>query len=141
MRFSRLALLAAFVAFASPGVSTQALANPAEVKAIIEAQLEAFRSGKPEAAYELAAPSIKRMFPTVDRFVTMVRRGYAPVYQGGAPVFMRSRAIGEDEYAQEVGLTDNDGKAWTALYILAKQDDGSWLITGCYLKAAEGQNI
>ena len=34
-----------------------------------------------------------------------------------------------------------DGKAWTALYTLARQDDGSWRITGCYLKAAEGQNI
>lgn len=140
MRYVRPVLLAAFVACAS------ALANPAfatsdDVRAIIEAQLEAFRSGKPEAAYALAAPSIKKMFPTVDHFVTMVRRGYAPVYQGGAPVFMRSKSINEDEYAQEVGLTDSAGKAWTALYTLARQDDGSWRITGCYLKPAEGQNI
>jgi hypothetical protein len=111
------------------------------VRGTIEAQLEAFRDGDAAAAYAFAAPAIKRMFPTPERFARMVRRGYAPVYEGNAPVFLRSRAIGEDGYAQEVGFTDSSGQSWTALYTLALQPDGSWRITGCYLRKSDGPTI
>jgi hypothetical protein len=114
---------------------------PSAVRATIEGQLEAFRNGDAASAYAYAAPSIKRMFPTPERFIGMVRRGYAPVYEGNAPVFLRAEAIGEDRYAQEVGLTDSSGQSWTALYTLARQPDGSWRITGCYLRKAEGPTI
>jgi ClpP class serine protease len=130
------AALAAFLAFAAP-----ASADPAAVRATIEAQLDAFRAGDAAAAYAYAAPSIKRMFPTPERFIGMVRRGYAPVYEANSPVFLRARDLGEGRYAQEVGLVDGEGQSWTALYTLARQDDGSWRITGCYLRKAPGQTI
>lgn len=129
-------VLAAFLAFTS-----SAVADPAAVRATIEGQLEAFRNGDAAAAYAFAAPSIKRMFPTPERFIRMVRRGYAPVYEGNSPVFLRARDMGADGFAQEVGLTDSSGQAWTALYTLARQPDGSWRITGCYLRKADGPTI
>jgi hypothetical protein len=136
MRIVRAAVVAAFACLASP-----VFADEDAVRAAISAQLDAFRDGKPDAAYALAAPAIKKMFPTVDAFATMVRRGYAAVYDGGPPVFLRSKAVGEDSYAQEVALTDRAGKSWTALYTLSRQEDGSWRITGCYLKPLEGTSI
>ncbi|MBJ3775103.1 DUF4864 domain-containing protein [Acuticoccus mangrovi] len=135
----KLAVSAFLVAFLA--LSGAAQADPDAVRQTIRAQLDAFKAGDAKAAYALAAPSLKRMFPTPERFITMVRRGYAPVYYGRSPVFLRSHAIDDGRFAQEVGIVDQSGKAWTALYTLARQPDGSWRITGCYLREAAGQNV
>lgn len=116
-------------------------ADPGAVRQAILAQMEALREGDAAAAYAYAAPSIKRLFPTPERFIEMVRRGYRPVSDARSPVFLRAELMGDDRYAQEVAFSDGDGRSWTALYTLALQDDGSWRITGCYLREAKGQNI
>ncbi|WP_108663105.1 DUF4864 domain-containing protein [Acuticoccus kandeliae] len=128
------AVFAAFVAFATP-----VEADPLDVRETIEAQLEAFRTGNADAAYALAGPKLQRMFPTPERFIRMVRRGYGPVYHAQSVVYLRSKAMEGDGFAQEVGFTDNTGKSWTALYTLAKQPNGEWRITGCYLRKADDQ--
>ena len=51
------------------------------VQATIEAQIGAFRAGDNEAAYSYAAPSIKRIFPTLDQFMAMVTGAYQPVWK------------------------------------------------------------
>ena len=53
----------------------------ASSRAIIERQLDAFERDDGEAAYALAAPTIKQMFGDADQFMTMVRDHYAPVYR------------------------------------------------------------
>lgn len=131
----RIAAIVAVLLLAGPAA---AQTEPAAVRQVIEQQLEAFRAGDAAAAYALAGPGIKRMFPSPERFIGMVRRGYKPVYDANDPVFLRGKAVGEGEYAQEVALTDDAGTAWTALYTLARQPDGSWRITGCYLRKAPG---
>ncbi len=118
-----------------------AKADPLAVRETILAQMQALRDGDAAAAYAYAAPSIKRLFPTPERFIQMVRRGYRPVSDAHSPVFLRAELVGQDRFAQEVGITDGDGRSWTVLYTLAKQDDGVWRITGCYLRKAKGQNI
>lgn len=116
-----------------------AKADPMAVRQTIEGQLSAFRAQDAEAAFAFAAPRIKMMFGTPERFIAMVRRGYGAVYDAREPTFLRSRVIGEGAYAQEVALVDRDGKSWTALYTLERQPDGSWRITGCYLREADGE--
>ncbi|WMS40971.1 DUF4864 domain-containing protein [Acuticoccus sp. MNP-M23] len=138
--FVALALTASF-ALSALFTALPASADPQAVKETISRQLAAFRAGDAEAAYALAAPQIKRMFPSAERFITMVRRGYPAVYGAGAPVFLRTQEIDTTHFAQEVALTDSEGAAWTALYTLALQEDGSWQISGCYLKKATGQSI
>lgn len=128
------AVLAAFVLLSSP-----ASADPTMVRQTIEAQLSAFRAGDADAAYALAAPSIQRMFPTPERFLTMVKRGYEPVTQAQAPTFLRAKSIDETHFAQEVLFSDPSGQSWTALYTLSRDDGGTWRIDGCYLRKAEGQ--
>lgn len=133
MKRSILWAAAAFVALASP-----AAADPVAVRGAIEAQLAALADGDAEAAYALAAPSIQKMFPTPERFIGMVKRGYAPVTTARATVFLRAREIEAGRFAQEVGFVDGGGQPWTALYTLSRQGDGAWRIDGCYLKKAVG---
>ncbi|MEM0905876.1 MAG: DUF4864 domain-containing protein [Pseudomonadota bacterium] len=135
MRRIVLAILGTFLLFT--GVSK---ADPLAVRATISAQLDAFRAGDADAAYTYAAPSIRQMFPTAEGFIRMVRRGYRPVYEARDAVFLRAQEMPSGGYAQEVGFTDATGDTWTALYTLAQQSDGSWRITGCYLRKSGGRS-
>lgn len=107
-------------------------ADAAAIRAVIEGQIEAFRADDGERAYGYAAPGIKQLFPSVEGFMRMIRLGYSPVYRPSAVVF---GALRESPHGpvKEVFLTDQAGNAWTALYTLERQEDGSWLISGCWL--------
>ncbi|UOM33937.1 DUF4864 domain-containing protein [Acuticoccus sp. I52.16.1] len=131
-------LVLAFVVVAGTATLTTARADAGAIQAIIAAQMEALRTGDADAAYAFAAPDIKRMFPTPERFMSMVRKGYEPVSHAVAPRFLRSRAADDGTFAQEVAFRDDEGRPWVALYTLARQPGGDWRITGCYLKKVEG---
>ena len=53
----------------------------ASSRAIVERQFDAFLRDDGEAAYALAAPTIKDMFSDADHFMAIVRDHYAPVYR------------------------------------------------------------
>ena len=57
------------------------MANIASVRAVISAQIEAFKRDDGEVAFALAAPDIRKMFATPEIFMAMVRQQYAPVYR------------------------------------------------------------
>ena len=42
-------------------------------------------------------------------------------------------AVEGDSASQIVTIVDNDNVVWKALYKLARQPDGQWLINGCLL--------
>lgn len=138
MRHSLYSVVAPVVLAALIGMSLPAHADPASVREVITAQMEALRSGDAAGAYAHAAPAIQRMFPTPERFISMVQKGYAPVADARSPVFLRAKEIDETHFAQEVGFNDENGRSWVALYTLALQPDGDWRITGCYLRKGEG---
>ena len=50
-------------------------------RAIVERQFDAFERDDEQAAYALAAPTIKDMFSDANHFMAMVRDHYAPVYR------------------------------------------------------------
>ena len=55
--------------------TASALAGDAEVKAAqttIDSQLKAFSADDGNTAYSYAAPNVKRIFPTLDTFMSMV---------------------------------------------------------------------
>ena len=62
----------------------------------------------------------------------MVRGQYAPVYRHRSVEFGDAEADG-DKISQVLTVIDNDNKVWKALYELARQPDGTWLISGCVL--------
>ena len=108
--------------------------------AIVERQFDAFERDDGEAAYALAAPTIKQMFGDADHFMAMVREHYAPVYRHRSVEFGAFTELG-DEASLEATLIDNDNVVWTALYSFRRVPNGDWLISGCVLTKAEGSAI
>lgn len=130
----------AAVLFLAVAARAQEAVPPQDAEAarvVIEQQLSAFRAGNGEAAYSHAAPSIRRLYPTVERFMTMVETGYGVLTNPEAHVFGRNTSFG-GEVHQEVIVTGPDGKQWQAVYSLARQEDGSWKITGVKMNPYKG---
>lgn len=104
---------------------------------IIGAQIEAFRADDGALAFSFASPSIKSIFSTPEIFMGMVRKGYAPVYRPQSVKFGDvTRDMGGP--TQKVHLIGPNGAAWTALYAMQKQDDGTWKISGVVLIREDG---
>jgi hypothetical protein len=109
-------------------------------RTIVGAQLEAFASDDAKRAFSYAAPSIRAMFGTPERFLAMVRAGYPAVYRAtGVTFLIPLRADGD--LVQGVHLTDAAGVLWLATYRLERQPDGTWRIAGCDLRPATGKMI
>ena len=115
--------------FWGPARAEDAKDSP-DARALIERQLDALAHDDAPAAYALAAPGIKAIFPDANAFLTMVRTQYTPVYHHRSVEFGAAQT-GADTIAQGVTFVDDDNVVWKALYKLARQPDGSWLITGC----------
>lgn len=135
--FGLLALLATCLPLSAQSVSE---AEAAEFQRIITGQLNAFNADDGAAAYSFAAPSIQRLFPTPEVFMSMVRQGYAPVYRRQSYAFGRIGNEMGGQPTQHVTIIDANGKAWTALYAMERQPDGSWKIAGCLLVEAPGED-
>lgn len=135
MKRLSISLFALFMAFVSP--PSAKADDTADIRAIIEGQLLAFRADDAEKAYSFAAPIIKEIFPTQDSFIEMVRKGYPQVYRSKSFEF---GTLDDTDYglAQFVSITDEAGQKWTALYTVEKQKDGSWKISGCRILKEPG---
>ena len=121
-----------------------ALPGEAEIKSAqssIEAQLRAFGAGDNELAYSYAAPNIQRLFPSVDRFMGMVRNGYQPVWKPRNYAFGKTEEISSTSIAQQVLLVGPDGKDYEALYTLELQPDGAFRITGVSLRGTKALGV
>jgi len=128
-----------FLLIATLLAPSAALAGDAEIRAAqgtIDSQLKALQAGDGALAYSYAAPTIQRIFPTVDIFMRMVESGYQPVRNPRNYAFGKSEEMGGGKIAQQVLLTGPDGKEYEALYTLELQPDGVWRITGVSLKAS-----
>src|ERR1700722_15273127 len=112
----------------------------ASSRAIVERQFDAFERDDGEAAYALAAPTIKQMFGDANHFMAMVRDHYAPVYRHRSVDFGAFAESG-DEATLKATFVDNDNVVWTALYSFQRASNGDWLISGCVLAKAEGSAI
>ena len=107
----------------------------AESRAVIEQQIDAFRRDDGAMAFSFASPELHAIFQTPERFMSMVRNGYAPVYRPKTYGFSNVAETAEG-LTDTLAIEDGEGQAWTAVYTLEKQPDGSWKITSCHLERA-----
>lgn len=114
--------------------------DAAAFRAVITAQIDAFRADDGARAYDYASPSIRQIFPTADIFMDMVRRGYQPVYRPQSLSFGEAGTSADGRPFQKVSLIGPDGLNYEALYSFERQPDGSWRISGCALTRAPGLN-
>jgi len=108
------------------------------VRAVVEAQLAAFAADDAKRAFSYAAPAIREMFGTPERFVAMVRAGYPAVYRPSNINFLHPVWV-DGHLVQGVHLTDAEGALWLAIYRLERQPDKSWRISGCDVQPASGK--
>lgn len=108
------------------------------IERVIRAQLEAFARDDAAKAFSYAAPGIRQMFRTPENFLAMVRLGYPVVYRHSTVAFLKPAGDGTD-VVQPVRMADADGILWIAVYLMQRQEDGTWLTNGCRLARSEGQ--
>ena len=111
-----------------------------DIRAVISAQINAFRTDDAAAAFSYAAPGIRSMFGTEDRFMKMVRSGYPSVYRASNVVFGKLEPY-RGGFRQDVHLTGPKGRSWVASYTLERQPDGTMKITGCVLSQSEETSV
>jgi len=128
-------LVAALLSFTSFFAAAQQAVAPEDaraVRAVIEAQIEAFQRDDAAQAFSLATPGIRERFGDSATFLEMVKVSYAVVYRPQSVNF-EAPVVVDGEIVQPVHLTDAQGRAWIAIYPMQRQPDGSWRTNGCQL--------
>ncbi len=137
-------LIAVSLAFVTVPAQSESLslsdADRSSIRDVIESQLAAFQRDDGAQAFSYASPTVRRQFVTPERFMHMVRTGYAPVYRPREVEF-RDIVVAGDVPAQKVLLVGPDGVPVMAIYPMQRQADGSWKIDGCFLVAVGDQAI
>ena len=139
-RLARLSLLLALTMLLHGPASAQA-ASPEQtgaMRAVVEAQLAAFADDDAARAFSYAAPAIRQMFGSPERFLAMVRSGYPVVYRPATVTFLNPHRV-EGQWIQGVHMTDAGGTLWLAIYRLDLQPDRTWRISGCDVQPAPGK--
>lgn len=127
-------LLAATAAAGAAGVSA---ADTKAVRKVIQSQLDALAADDASRAYSFASPAIQKQVGSAESFMAMVRGGYPAVVAPASVSFLAPQWV-EGTLVQAVQLTDKAGASWLAIYTMERQRDKSWRISGCQVRANEG---
>lgn len=133
--FARSALMLLTTIFLAFGVRP-GLAQDTRPQAVISAQIDAFRAGDFDTAFDFASPSIQRIFGNVDRFELMVRNGYPMVVDPAQTRFLEAREIGGRLW-QKVLLRDRAGRGHVLDYQMVDSENG-WKINAVQILQAPG---
>ena len=129
LRALLLCLTVALPAAAQPAVTVEDLA---EIRGVINRQIEAFRRDDAREAFALVSPGVQQTFSTPERFLDVVRVSYRAVYRPATVAFLGLTVMGQDA-VQQVQIIDRAGSVWLAYYAMQRQRDGSWRTNGCHL--------
>jgi hypothetical protein len=116
-----------------------ARAEDAAARAVIAAQIEAFRAGDLPRAYAFASPVIQEKFGSPENFGRMVEQGYPMVWRPSEMVFLEARESGGRLW-QEVFLRDAAGRGWIADYEMI-EEGGTLKINGVHLREAPENTV
>ncbi|MES0808867.1 DUF4864 domain-containing protein [Roseibium sp. SCPC15] len=137
-RFGKLLFTASLAGFLSTGLAKAGDNLDSDAfQSVIKNQMSAFASGNAERAFSYATKSLQQRFQNPEIFMQMVRQGYQPVYRPKMVTFGTAKVTSYGP-TQEVFVTGPKGKNWLALYSFEQQADGSWRISGCYLRKFDG---
>lgn len=138
MIIGRALFLLAFAASSAFAQEKLSESDSRAVRAVIEAQLDAFRKDDAPRAFSYASEGIRENFGTPERFLAMVRSAYPVVYRPRSIDFQPALIL-QGVVVQPVRMTDAEGRGWLAVYPMQKQPDGSWRVDGCQLGKLSGQ--
>lgn len=107
-------------------------ADLAEIRGVINRQIDAFRRDDARGAFALVSPAVQETFGTPERFLEVMRMAYRAVYRPATVAFLELMILSGD-VVQQVQITDRAGATWVAYYAMQRQHDGSWRTNGCHL--------
>jgi len=102
------------------------------IRKVITGQLDAFRKGDGDKAFSYASPGIKQQFETSEQFFSSVKNAYEIVLVSRSVVFEDLKQV-MGIVTQPVLFLASNGDTVIGSYIMEKQDNGDWKISGCYL--------
>ncbi len=132
--------LAALLASAAAGAAPLTEGETRAVRAVIQAQLDAFAANDAERAYGYASPTIRSQFSDAATFMAMVRSGYPMVIQPASVAFFQPLLV-DGAVLQKVQLRDRSGRLWLATYQLEQQAGADWRINGCVVTPDAGSSL
>jgi hypothetical protein len=112
----------------------------AEIRSVIQSQLDAIARDDGAAAYSYASPAIRGRFKTPSNFMRMVRLAYPAIYRPRTVQFLDPAVI-EGEVIQAVQVVAADGDVKVALYRMERQPGGKWKIGGCLLAPSDRRSV
>ena len=109
------------------------------VSQVVQAQLQALAAQDAMKAFALADQDLRTQFGTADAFLATVREQYPMLLHPASVLLLKPETDGSIA-VQKVRLSDQDGSAWTLTYLLNRQRDNQWRISGCVI-SSQGRQV
>ena len=116
-----------------------AAADREAIPQVIVQQLDAFQRDDEVEAFSHAAPSIQAQFKTPAEFMRMVRSAYEAVYRPRSTDFLEV-FVTDGQVVQPLQVVAPDASVLVAFYLMERQPDGMWRISGCVLGRPQGRS-
>ncbi len=110
------------------------------VQAVVQTQLRALAAQDAGTAYALADLGVRTRFGSPEAFLAGVRTQYPMMAHPASMLFMKPQSDGSIA-VQKVRVTDAEGAKWMVTYLLNRQEDHQWRISGCLVEAEGAQVI
>ena len=134
------AVLGGAVFASNPHASSAGGAQATEVvRQVVEQQLHAFAAQDAMQAFALADHDLRNQFGTAESFLATVREQYPMLMHPTSVLFLKPETDGTIAL-QKVRLSDDEGSSWTLTYLLNREGDNQWRISGC-LVTPEGRQV
>ena len=99
------------------------------VREVVQSQLQALASEDAGKAFALADPALRTKFGSAEAFYATVREQYPMVLRPVNVLFLKPETDGTTAL-QKVRVTDSEGFDWAVTYLLNRQSDQQWRISG-----------
>jgi hypothetical protein len=109
------------------------------VQQVVQQQMRALATQDAMQAFALADTDLRLQFGTADAFLATVREQYPMLLHPASVLFLKPETDGTIAM-QKVRLTDEEGSSWSLTYLLNRQHDDQWRISGC-LVTPQGRQI
>jgi hypothetical protein len=136
--FSAMLMGAVYASDPPQAVPSRAAATQV-VQQVVQQQLQAFAAQDAMQAFALADNDLRTQFGTADAFLATVRDQYPMLMHATSVLFLKPQTDGTIAM-QKVRVSDEDGASWTLTYLLNRQQDNQWRISGC-LVTAQGRQV
>ena len=132
-------LMGAVYASGPPRATPSRAAASQVVQQVVQQQLQALAAQDAMQAFALADNDLRTHFGTADAFLATVREQYPMLMHASSVLFLKPETDGTIAL-QKVRMSDEDGSSLTLTYLLNRQQDNQWRISGC-LVTPQGRQV